>query len=265
MANKLTYLNALLLLLLTSCFGGAQSSAQSSSAEQPRRYTYIVKATYPHATDSYTQGLQIVDGELFEGTGMEGESRLMRVELKSGKQQLLAKLPDNEFGEGITILGDTIYMLTWQSGVMHLFSRKSGEQIDRRLYAGEGWGLTSDGESLYMSNGSSRIMVRDRESFNLISSHSVTLDGEPIPYLNELEWIEGKIWANVYTTDQIVIIDPSTWQVSGVVDLTALLPTSERTPTTDVLNGIAYDEATKKIYVTGKNWSKIFEIEIVKI
>ncbi len=263
MSNKKVSTYTLLLLLLTSCFGGNQSAAQGSS--EPRRYSYIVNAIYPHATDSYTQGLQIVDGELFEATGLEGESRLMRVDLKSGKQELLARLPDNEFGEGITILGDTIYMLTWQSGVMRLFSRKSGEQIDRRVYAGEGWGLTSDGERLYMSNGSNRITIRERDSFNIISSHSVTLNGEPIPYLNELEWIDGKIWANVYTTDQIVIIDPTTWQVSGVIDLTGLLPTSERTPTTDVLNGIAYDETTKKIYVTGKNWSKIFEIEIIEI
>ncbi|MFR9633345.1 MAG: glutaminyl-peptide cyclotransferase, partial [Rikenellaceae bacterium] len=219
----------------------------------------------PHATDSYTHGLQIVDGELFEGTGWEGQSRLMKVELTSGETTLLAKLPDDEFGEGITILGDTVYMLTWQSGVLHLFNRESGKQIDKRLYSGEGWGLTSDGERLYMSDGSNRITIRDRDSFKVISSHAITLNGNPIPYLNELEWIKGEIWANVYTTNQIVIIDPNEWRVSGIIDLTGLLPDTERTPTTDVLNGIAYNEATDKIYVTGKNWSKIFEIEIVEI
>ncbi|MFI3303407.1 MAG: glutaminyl-peptide cyclotransferase [Rikenellaceae bacterium] len=257
----------LVVLLFVSCFGGVStptSTAQNTSTE-PTHYSYIVKSSYPHATDSYTQGLQIVDGELFEGTGWEGQSRLMKVELTSGETTLLAKLPDDEFGEGITILGDTVYMLTWQSGVLHLFNRESGKQIDKRLYSGEGWGLTSDGERLYMSDGSNRITIRDRDSFKVISSHAITLNGNPIPYLNELEWIKGEIWANVYTTNQIVIIDPNEWRVSGIIDLTGLLPDTERTPTTDVLNGIAYNEATDKIYVTGKNWSKIFEIEIVEI
>ncbi len=232
-------------------------------AESVRRYGYAVVESYPHSTSSYTQGLQIVAGELFEGTGMYGESRLLKVDLKSGKAtQKLATLPDNQFGEGITILGDTIYMLTWREGLLHLFNKKTGNQIDKRHYAGEGWGLTSDGKQLYMSDGSARIVVRDRVTFKPISSHSVYLNGEPLTMLNELEWIEGKIWANIYTTDFIAIIDPESWQVEGLINLTGLLPNSERETKTDVLNGIAYDEATKKIYVTGKYWSKLFEIEI---
>lgn len=245
---------ALLLLLCASC-----------AAAEPVRYGYIVNKEYPHSTDSYTQGLQIVDGVMYESTGLNGASRLMRVDMKSGGKEVLARLPERDFGEGITILGDTIYMLTWRSKVCYLFDRTSGKKIDQREYPTEGWGLTTDGERLYMSDGSNRITIRERGSFREISFHPIYLFGRALPYLNELEWIEGRIWANVYTTDMIVIINPTTWQVEGVVDLTGLLPQKERTAQTDVLNGIAYDEATKKIYVTGKNWSKLYEIEIIEI
>ncbi len=226
----------------------------------------MVNKSYPHLTTSYTQGLQIVDGEMYEGTGMYGESRLLKVDLQTGKtKRLLATLPKSQFGEGITILGDTIYMLTWREGLLHLFNRETGNTIDTRRYAGEGWGLTSDGERLYMSDGSSRITIRDRDTFRILESHTVTLNGQQLPYLNELEWIDGKIWANVYTTDRIVIINPETWQIEGVIDLEGILPKSERTNKTDVLNGIAYDEKMKKIYVTGKYWSQLFEIELVEM
>lgn len=240
-------------------------SSECVSAQMPyKTFGYTVKATYPHSTSSYTQGLQIVDGELFEGTGIYGESKLLKVDLKSGTSKTLATLPRHEFGEGITILGDTIYMLTWREGVMRMYNKKSGEQIDTRRYSGEGWGLTSDGDKLYMSNGSSKITIRDRENFRPTSSHTVTFEGRPVEYLNELEWIDGTIWANIYTTNQIAIIDPTSWCVIGVIDLSGLLPASERTPKTDVLNGIAYDNETKKIYVTGKNWSKLYEIELIE-
>ncbi len=232
-------------------------------AETLKKYGYSVVKSYPHATTSYTQGLQIVDGELFEGTGMYGESRLMRVDIESGKElQRLATLPKEHFGEGITILGDTIYMLTWREGVLHRYHKTTGKKIDQKLYSGEGWGLTSDGDKLYMSDGSSRITIRDRVTFQPLASHSVTLNGRPIQMLNELEWIDGKIWANVYYTDQIVIINPKSFEVEGVIDLTGILLNSHRSAKTDVLNGIAYDEKTKKIYITGKYWSRLFEIEI---
>lgn len=229
-----------------------------------KTYSYIVKAAYPHSTSSYTQGLQIVDGVMYENTGLYGESRLMRVDIKTGKGETIYALPKEHFGEGITILGDTIYTLTWREGVVHFVNRKSGALINKIRYSGEGWGLTSDGDRLYMSDGSSKITIRDRVSFAPISSHMVTFNGRPVEYLNEMEWIDGKIWANIYTTNQIVIIDPKTWRVEGVIDLMGLLPIGEWMPDTDVLNGIAYDEASGKIYVTGKNWSKLFEIEIVE-
>ncbi len=259
--STMSKLKLFLILILGICTP-SMLSAQSLAKE----YSYIVEAQYPHDTESYTQGLQIVDGELYESTGLYGgRSKLMRVDLRSGKAtKTLATLPKEQFGEGITILGDTIYMLTWRENILHLFHRTTGQKIDQRIYAGEGWGVTSDGDKLYMSNGSSSITVRDRVTFDPISQHVVTLNGSPLKLLNELEWIEGRIWANIYTTDKIAIINPSTWQVEAMIDLTGLLPQHQRTKETDVLNGIAYDEATKKIYITGKLWNTLFEIKLIE-
>ncbi len=244
-------------MLLSVCSGYGQQRA--------KRYSYIVHSIYPHARTSYTQGLEFVGDELYESTGMYGQSRLLRVDLESGAiEQTLATLPNSEFGEGITILGDTIFMLTWREGKLYLFDRKSAKEITTKRYGGQGWGLTSDGQRLYMSDGSSRITVRNRDSFAIESSHNVTLDGGSIDMLNELEWIEGRIWANIYQSDMIVIINPVSWEVEGVIDLEGLLPASERDRTTDVLNGIAYNRESRKIYVTGKYWSKLFEIEIIE-
>ncbi len=250
-------LHTALLLTLLTLLTPAQLCAQ-------RLYSYIVVGEYPHAEDSYTQGLQIVDGQLYESTGLYGKSRLLKVDLPSGRGETLATLAKSQFGEGITILGDTIYMLTWREGVLHLFDRDTGQSIDTRRYAGEGWGLTSDGQRLYMSNGSNRITVRERESFKSLSSHSLTLNGRPVEWINELEWIEGRIWANIYMSDTIVIINPESCTIEGVVDLTGLLPERLRTPATEQLNGIAYDKEEKKIYVTGKNWSRMYQIELVE-
>ena len=161
-------------------------------------------------------------------------------------------------------MGDKIYQLTWQNGVMHIYDRKTLRQIDQRKYKGEGWGLTTDGESLYMSDGTPDIRVLDPQSLALKRRIAVTCNGESLPYLNELEWIEGKIWANVYTTDRVLIIDPKTGVVEGMIDFTGLLKDEDVSDNTDVFNGIAYDAETKGIFVTGKNWNKLFEVEIVK-
>ena len=238
-----------------------QTAAVGRSVE-PVFYTYRVVAEHPHLTTSYTQGLQFIDGQMWEGTGQHGESRLQKIDLTTGRATVVATLPRSEFGEGITVLGDRVYQLTWMNNVVHIYDRATGKRIKDIRYSGEGWGLTTDGEMLYMSNGSSRITRLDPDSFSRRSAITVTLRGEPINYLNELEWIDGRIWANVYTLDQILVINPQTGVVEGVVDLRGLLPESERTPSTDVLNGIACDPETGRIFVTGKNWSKIFEIEI---
>ena len=251
----------LALVTLVSC-GGSPKKSNSTKAVEPTFYTYQVVAEYPHSTTSYTQGLQFVDGELWEGTGEYGRSRIMRTDLATGKILESKSNPRDEFGEGITLLGDKIYQLTWLNGKLHIYDRKTLKHLATHRYKGEGWGLTSDGTKLYMSDGTHSIHILNPETLEVERRFSVTLRGESLSNLNELEWIEGKIWANVYTTNYIVIIDPESGVVEGVINLAEILPASEYRPNTDVLNGIAYDKATKRIFVTGKNWSKLFEIKI---
>ena len=223
-----------------------------------------MQRVYPHDPENYTQGLQYADGLLWEGTGQNGASRLLKTDLETSRSEVVARLPRSEFGEGIALLGGKVYQLTWTSNRAHVYDAATGRRTGGFTYPGQGWGLTTDGRWLYMSDGSDRIRVLDPDTFERERNIAVTLSGEPVRLLNELEWIEGKIWANVYTTDQIVIIDPATGAVEGIVDLSGLLPEEEVTPSTDVLNGIAYDPALKRIFVTGKNWSKLFHITLEK-
>ena len=247
---------------LVSC-GGVRKKSATPQAVEPLFYTYEVVAEYPHLRTSYTQGLQFVDGELWEGTGEYGRSQLLRTDLATGKVLRSKKLSKEEFGEGITILGDKIYQLTWLNGKMHTYDKATLRHLATHTYKGEGWGLTSDGEKLYMSDGTNYIRVLNPETLAQERRIGVTLRGESLQYLNELEWIDGKIWANVYTTDHIVIINPENGVVEGIINLSGILPEKERDYKTDVLNGIAYDKATKRIFVTGKNWSKLFEIRVI--
>ena len=250
-------------LAVISC--GSQTKRLEGALEvvQPEFYTFRVKNVYPHSTESYTQGLQYVDGVMWEGTGEWGESKLQKIDLASGAVETLVSLPRSEFGEGITVLGDKVYQLTWTNGVAHVYNLQGKKMKDFR-YAGEGWGLTTDGESLYMSNGTSDIYKLNPETFKRERKITVTLRGEVVDFINELEWIDGKIWANVYTTDYIMIINPQTGAVEGVVDCANLLPESDYSEKTDVLNGIAYDGVGKRIFLTGKRWNKLFEVEIIK-
>ena len=248
---------------LVSC-GGTRKKNNSAQAVEPTFYTYEVVTEYPHSRTSYTQGLQFIDGELWEGTGEYGNSRILRTDLASGKSLQSRANSKEEFGEGITILGDKIYQLTWLNGKLHIYDRKTLKHLATHTYKGEGWGLTSDGEKLYMSDGTHSIRVLNPETMAQERRFGVTLRGESLSNLNELEWIDGKIWANVYTTNYIVIINPENGVVEGVVNLTEILPASEYDQRTDVLNGIAYDKATKRIFVTGKNWSKLFEIKLIE-
>ena len=247
---------------LVSC-GGVRKKSTTAQAVEPTFYTYEIVAEYPHLRTSYTQGLQFVDGEMWEGTGEYGRSRILCTDLVTGKILASHANPKEEFGEGITILGDKIYQLTWLNGKLHIYDRKSLAHLATHTYKGEGWGLTTDGEKLYMSDGSNYIRILNPETMKQEGRFGVTLRGESLQYLNELEWIDGKIWANVYTTDHIVIINPENGVVEGVINLSGILPEKERDSRTDVLNGIAYDKATKRIFVTGKNWSKLFEIRVI--
>ena len=241
----------------------SQQPSGATQANELQLYTYKVMATFPHSRTSYTQGLQIVDGELWEGTGEYGTSRILRVDLASGKALQSRANSADEFGEGITVLGNKIYQLTWTNGKLHVYDRKSLKLLATHTYKGEGWGLTTDGEKLYMSDGTSTIRILDPATLKQVGSFKVTLQGQTLNLLNELEWINGKIWANVYTTDQVVIINPKNGVIEGIIDLRGILPAREYDNRTDVLNGIAYDKATKRIFVTGKNWSKLFEIRVI--
>lgn len=246
-----------------SCGGAGRKQRANSSVTRAELVDIEVVDTLEHSTKAYTQGLQFVDGLMWEGTGEYGSSRLQYTDMATGKITVVATLPDNHFGEGITLLGDKIYQLTWQNGIMHIYNRKTLKKIETKQYKGEGWGLTTDGTMLYMSDGTPDIRVLDPATLELKRRISVTYNGESLPYLNELEWIDGRIWANVYTIDSIVIINPENGVVEKIINLQGLLPQSEITSTTDVLNGIAYDSATKRIFVTGKNWSKMFEIKLL--
>jgi glutamine cyclotransferase len=224
-------------------------------------YRYKIVNTYPHDPQAFTQGLEFHDGYLYEGTGLKGKSSLRRVELRTGRVVQIHRLPSEYFGEGITILGDKIYQLTWQNGVCFVYDKRTFRQITQFRYDGEGWGLTNDGKHLIMSDGSEVITFRDPDTFAEVRKITVRAQGKPVKNLNELEYIEGEIWANIWYSDIIARIDPSTGIVKAWVDMEGL-PVPNR-DIEAVLNGIAYDRQNKRIFVTGKNWSKLFEIELV--
>ena len=235
-------------------------SILSCSAKVERYKIEVVKA-YPHDTGSYTQGLFWHDGSLYESTGLNGKSTFRKVDLQSG--QALTKLPFNKkyFVEGSVILGDKLYILTWTNKVIFIYDSNTLEYRSTYSYPREGWGLTTDGRSLISSDGSSRIYFLTPE-LKFERSINVTLNGRAVRYLNELEWIDGRIWANVYTTDTIVIINPDTGIVEATVDCEGLLPERLRTYDTDVLNGIAVD-SEGRIFLTGKNWPELYEVKLV--
>ncbi len=248
--------------------GGEESSYGGSvtvcAAKAPVETGVRVVKTYPHSTSAYTQGLVWHDGFLYEGTGQYGESVLRKVDPATGKSLQETRLEGKYFGEGIALLDNKIYQLTWQEGKAFVYDLGTLKRTGEFAYTGEGWGLTTDGRVLYMSDGTENIHLVDPATFERKGTIQVYTDQGRVLYINELEWIEGMIWANVYTTDRIVVIDPATGCVVQIADLAGLLAPEDVTSATDVLNGIAYDPATKRIFVTGKNWNKLFEIELLK-
>jgi len=218
---------------------------------------------FPHDATAFTQGLVFTDGRLYEGTGKKGESSLRRIELATGRIEQLVPLNSTYFGEGITILDGKLYQLTWQNRMGIVYDQQTFNPLATFRYTGEGWGLTHDGKQLILSDGTSTLRFIDPRTFEVVKRLKVRANNGPIEKLNELEYRKGEILANIWYSDRIARISPETGEVLGWIDLTGLLPASQRTDKDNVLNGIAYDEAGDRLLVTGKNWPKIFEIEIV--
>lgn len=238
--------------------------ALSPGASDLVTYTYRIVAEYPHDRNAFTQGLFFRDGHLYESTGRRGSSSVRKVSLETGAVLMQHDLEDAYFGEGIVDWDDRLIAVTWQSNTGIVFRLADFGEMERFAYAGQGWGLTRNSSHIVMSDGTDSLRFIDPHSFEEIHSVAVSLQGRGIRNLNELEWIEGTIFANVFQSNWIVQIDPDTGHVIGRIDFTGLLPDSEREPGhTSVLNGIAYDAATKRIFVTGKHWPKLYEIELI--
>ncbi len=244
------------MLLLTFAVAGCADA-------KVRHYVLETVAEYPHDAESYTQGLFFYGGQMYESTGQHGKSTFRKVDLATGKAERRIDFDRKYFVEGSSVLDGELFILTWESRVAFVYDAETLKYKTTWKYPREGWGLATDGRQLIASDGSATLYFMDSR-FNVKRKVQVTLNGRPVTLLNELEWIDGKIWANVYTSDEIVIIDPKDGKVTGVIDCRGLLPRALRTPDTDVLNGIAYNPESGKIYMTGKNWPKLYEIKLVE-
>ena len=225
-------------------------------------YGYQIVRVYPHDANAFTQGLQYADGVLYEGTGLNGRSSIRKVKLETGEVLQKRDVPAQYFGEGITIWKSDLIELTWQSGVAFVYDKNTFQERRTLTYPGEGWGLTHDGTHLIMSDGSDRLRILDPVTFAEQRRVRVMAGDVPLRDLNELEYVKGEVFANVWTTDYIARIAPATGRVVGYIDLNGLLTAKER-PSDGVLNGIAYDEQRDRLFVTGKLWPKLFEIKLV--
>jgi glutaminyl-peptide cyclotransferase len=226
-------------------------------------HSYKVIATFPHDTSAFTQGLVFHDGQLYESTGLQGESSLRRVDISTGRTLQRLDVPSSYFAEGLALVGDELLQLTWQHKIGFVYDRATFKQKRTFSYDTEGWGIAYDGSSqLVMSDGSDTLTFLDPKTFAAGRRLRVTDAGRAIGNLNELEWIDGEIWANVWMTDRIARISPNTGIVNAWIDLTNLYPLAERTPPADVLNGIAYDKATRRIFITGKKWPRLYQITV---
>lgn len=225
--------------------------------------TYRVVHSYPHDPRAYTQGLIYLDGHLYESTGLNGRSSLRMVDLETGRVQQEIPVPGKYFAEGLTNWGSTLVQLTWLSHTAFVYDRFSFRLLRTLHYDGEGWGLTQDGAHLILSDGSATLRFLDPETFRVVRRIVVKDRGAPVTQLNELEYVRGEIYANVWHTDRIARISPATGNVIGWIDLSGLLPADQHPDPEAVLNGIAYDAAQNRLFVTGKLWPRLFEIKVV--
>jgi glutaminyl-peptide cyclotransferase len=249
---------AALALLLASPFRPTPAAAQTPV------YGYRVVATYPHDTKAFTEGLFYLDGDLYESTGLEGHSSIRRVELATGKVLQTREIAPQYFGEGIIAWKDKLIELTWQSHIGFVYDLKTFQPISSFQYPGEGWALTRDDHRIIMSDGTPDIRFLDPDTLQETGRIRVTDQGRPVRNINELEWVKGEIFANIWQTDLIARIDPQTGRVLGWIDLSGLLKSADIHGEVDVLNGIAYDAAHDRLFVTGKLWPKLYEIKLVR-
>ena len=257
---------------LVSCSGQKQNEIpnipkyqEASAATNPNNlYKAEILETFNHNSDYFTEGFEIHDGFIYEGTGLNGKSAVRKWNLKTGEIIKSVDIDDKYFGEGITVFKDKIYQLTWTSGQCFVYDAKTFKNIKTYKYFGEGWGLTNDGKNLIMSDGTNMLKIIDPDKFSTINTISVTDNNVPINNLNELEYIDGEVWANIWMQNKIAVINPENGNVVKWIDLSELLATLEPNEKADVLNGIAFDKQSKKIYLTGKNWKNVFSVKIVK-
>jgi len=268
---------AILALLVMACDGqrvanvvvpasGQESSAEPSAAApvvNPLRLRLQVVAKHPHPRDAYTQGLVWHQGQLLESCGNYGVSQLRRSDPTSGEVLARHRLPRRLFAEGLARVGDRLYQLTWKSGVLLVNDLTTLEEVDRLSYRGEGWGLAYDGEQLVMSDGSDLLSFRDVDDFTLLRQLPVTLRGQPQERLNELEYVDGRLYANLWYRDEIVEIDPLSGAITAVIDASGLLTAAERQHA-EVLNGIAWDPTSETFWITGKHWPWMFQVRFVE-
>lgn len=263
MKKQYWFLSTLLFLFFISC---NNSDTSETTTESPQNAipvsTVSIIATLPHDTSSFTEGLEFYDSTLLESTGNYGPSKLLQLDPKTGRILKEIKLGDKYFGEGITVLHDTLYQLTWKEKVVFVYDAKTFKKIKELPFKGEGWGLTNDGTNLIASNGSSSLYYYQPGTFQLLKVVNVTENGSPVPNVNELEYVDGYVYANQWQYNYIVKIDPKSGNVVSKYDLSAISDSVQRMyPGADVLNGIAYNHATKKFYITGKHWPQLFEIQ----
>ncbi len=251
------------LFLISVAAFAVQDATEAPPA--PKIYTVDVRNVYPHDDNAFTQGLFFSKGRLFESTGRKGRSSLRQVNIRTGRPVRKKPLPDEVFGEGSTAVGDNIVSLTWKAGKGFVHQLDTFKPVSNFSYEGEGWGLTYDGARLILSDGTGALRYLDPETFEETGRLEVKLQGQPVKYLNELEWVDGEIFANVWLSDWIFRIDPETGVVSGLIDLSNIHPRGrDRTKGDDVANGIAYEPASKRLFLTGKNWPVLYEVNVVE-
>jgi len=254
-----------ILIAVAAVVACAACGTESQAGGIPE-YSYEVVHSYPHDPQAYTQGLFYLDGILYESTGLEGQSSIRKVRLETGEVLQKRDIPEQYFGEGIINWKNRLLELTWKSEKGFIYDLATFSLQRDFEYPGQGWGLTTDGKRIIMSDGTAELRFWDPETLRETGRIAVTDDAGPVRELNELEWVKGEVYANVYTTDRIARINPATGKVTGWVDLTGILSPADRVRLEqgDVLNGIAYDAKTDRLFVTGKRWPKLFEIHLVK-